>query len=285
LKSLKQTNAVNLPYAIMNCHYVRYPFEYFLDSIKHFGFSNIELFGAFPHFYIEDVDDALIDRISSGCRRRGINIVSFTPAQGTYPVSISIGEESSRRRSIIMAKKCIDTSEKLGVPRMLISPGFGYWDQPHEVRWNLCRKALFELSKYAKTHNVILMIEPLTPSTSNVINTSAQAAKMIEEVDSPNLKSMLDIGVMNYMGESVSSYFTNLSNSLEHIHFTDGPGMHVALGDGSFPMLEYFKQINQFGYNGYLSFEINDKRYFENPDAATDKNALWIKQNITENDE
>ena len=280
MESITQTTAANVSYAIMNCHYVRYPFEYFLDSVKNFGFSNIELFGALPHFYIDDIDDALIDRVLTGCRQRGINIISYTPAQGAYPVSISIGEDNSRQRSILMAKKCIDTAEKLGVPKMLISPGFGYWNQPHEVRWHLCREALLELSKYAQIHNVILMIEPLTPFSSNVINTSDQAAKMIEEVDSPSLRGMLDIGVMNYMGESISSYFSNLGNSLEHIHFTDGPGMHVALGDGSFPMLKYYKQINQIGYRGYLSFEINDKRYFENPDAATSKNALWVKKNI-----
>ena len=266
-------------FAIMNCHYARYPIEKFFDSMQRFGFTNIELFGALPHFYIEDVDQKLIDRVVEGCCQRGLQIVSFTPAQGAYPVSISINEEGARRRSIEMAKKSIETAEKLGAATMLISPGFGYQNQPHEVRWNLCRNSLTKLAEHAEAHHVTLMIEPLTPTTSNVINTSAQSAKMIAEVDSPSLKSMMDIGVMNFMGESVESYFANLGENLAYIHFTDGPGMHVALGDGTFPMAAYAEQIRKQGYQGYLSFEINDKRYLADPDEATCKNVLWMKKN------
>lgn len=276
---LHSPEAAGCSYAIMNCHYVRYPIEYFLDSVKRFGFANIELFGALPHFYIEDVDDELIGRVTAGCRQRGLNIVSYTPAQGAYPVSISIDEKTARSRSIRMAKKSIETAEKLGAATMLISPGFGYQNQPHEARWYLCHEALEELAEHAQAHNIILMIEPLTPTTSNVINTSEQSAKMIAEVGSPNLKSMMDIGVMNFMGESVDSYFANLGGNLAYIHFTDGPGMHVALGDGTFPMADYLKQIRQHGYHGYLSFEINDKRYLRNPDSATQKNVSWLKKN------
>ncbi|MEN6313374.1 MAG: TIM barrel protein [Clostridiaceae bacterium] len=276
---LHSPEAAGCSYAIMNCHYVRYPVEYFLDSVKRFGFANIELFGALPHFYIEDVDDELIGRVTAGCRQRGLNIVSYTPAQGAYPVSISIDEKTARSRSIRMAKKSIETAEKLGAATMLISPGFGYQNQPHEARWYLCREALEELAEHAQAHNIILMIEPLTPTTSNVINTSEQSAKMIAEVGSPNLKSMMDIGVMNFMGESVDSYFANLGENLAYIHFTDGPGMHVALGDGTFPMVDYLKQIRQHGYHGYLSFEINDKRYLRDPDSATQKNVSWLKKN------
>ena len=51
--------------AVMNCHYIKYPLSYFLDSVVHFGFRNIELFGAMPHFFMDDVDDALVDRVRS----------------------------------------------------------------------------------------------------------------------------------------------------------------------------------------------------------------------------
>ena len=276
---LHSPEAAGCSYAIMNCHYVRYPIEYFLDSAKRFGITNIELFGALPHFYIEDVDEELIGRVAAGCRQRGLTIVSYTPAQGAYPVSISIDEKTARSRSIRMAKKSIETAEKLGAAKMLISPGFGYQNHPHEARWHLCREALKELAEHAQAYNILLMIEPLTPTTSNVINTSEQAAKMIAEVGSPYLGSMMDIGVMNFMGESVASYFANLGENLAHVHFTDGPGMHVALGDGTFPMADYLKQIRQHGYRGCLSFEINDKRYLTDPDGATLKNVSWLKQN------
>lgn len=263
-------------FAMMNCHYIRYPIEYFLDSMKHFGISRIELFGAMPHFYIMDADDTLIMRVKNACAERGIRIVSFTPAQGAYPVSISSDEEPVRRRSIEMAKRSMDVAAKLGAPTMLISPGYGYQNTAFDMRWGICRESFLELAAYAERVGVTLMVEPLTPGTSNIINTSMQSAKMLQEVNSPYLKSIMDIGVMNFMNESVDSYFDNLGSDLVYVHFTDGPGMHVALGDGTFPMNHYLERILARGYQGTLSFEINDKRYLQDPNAATQRNVDWI---------
>lgn len=265
--------------AAMNCHYVRYPLEYFLDAMQRFGFSQIELFAAMPHFFMDDVGDAEVETLLEGCRERGLSIVSLTPAQGVYPLSVSFDSEKPRRRTIALLKKGIETAHKLGAGSMLVSPGNGYETQSQDHVWGLCRDAMTELAEHAARYQITLMIEPLTPMTSNVINTSEQSAKMIREVNSPWLKSMMDIGVMNFMHETVEQYFDNLGENLAYIHFTDGPGAHVALGDGSFPMAEYARQIEERGFRGIRSFEINDKRYLKDPDAAMVKNIRWLQQN------
>ena len=40
--------------AVMNCHYIKFPLTCFLDAAKRFGFREIELFGAMPHFFLDD---------------------------------------------------------------------------------------------------------------------------------------------------------------------------------------------------------------------------------------
>lgn len=265
-------------FCMMNCHYIRYPLTSYLEIAAGYGFKYLELFGAMPHFFLDDVNGDMISGVRSECMRLGLEIVGFTPAQGVYPMSVSIDEERARTRTVTLLKKGIETAEKLGARSMLVSPGFGYQTQSRDYVWGLCRDSFAELADHASRHNVILTVEPLTPMTSNVINTSAQSARMIAEVNSPFLKSMMDIGVMNFMGETVDQYFDNLGDNLYHIHFTDGPGAHVALGDGSFPMADYAKQIEANGYQGFCSFEINDKRYLGCPDQATEKNLAWLKE-------
>lgn len=272
-------NSGSPPFAIMNCHYIRYPLSRFFDAMARHGFTDIELFGAIPHFYMEDVDDALIDRVLDECRARGLRIISLTPAQGVYPVSIAIREEQVRRRSIRHLKKAIEVAGKMKIPTMLVSSGFGYQDDAPEIAWGLSRESLAELAEHAGRHHVTLMLEPLTKQTSNVVNTSAQAARMLREVNSPHLKAIMDIGVMTALEESVAEYFHHLGDDLIYIHFTDGPGAHMALGDGSFPMARHAEEIRQQGYRGHLSFEINDKRYLLDPDAATLRNVQWLKEN------
>lgn len=265
--------------AAMNCHYIKFPLTYFLDAVRSFGFHDIELFGAMPHFFMDDVDDALVDFVAEECRKRSINIVSLCPAQGAYPMNIAIDEKQIRRRTIAILKKALRLAGKLGCETMLVSPGFGYQNQSKDISWGHSRDSLTELAEVAKEAGVVMMMEPLTPTTANLINTSKEAAKMICEVNSPYVKSMMDIGVMNYMGETVDDYFQNLGSDLRYIHFTDGPGAHVALGDGTFPMAQYLADIERNGYTGTLSFEINDKRYYLDPDSALLKNVKWLKAN------
>lgn len=271
-------NESSFPCSILNCHYTRYPLDYFFESMQFFGFTEIDLFGAMPHFYLEDVDDRRIEYVRTCAAKYGLRIVGLTPAQGVYPVSISINEEAPRRRSIRLAKKGIEVASRLGAETMLLSPGFGYANEPFDIRWGLCREALQELGEYAEKYGVTVCIEPLTTPTSNVINTSAQAAKMLREVHSLYIKSVMDIGVMEYMKESVQAYFDNLGDNIRLIHFTDGPGAHVALGDGAFPMETYAQQIMGQGFQGRWVFEINDKRYQDDPNKATNQNVSWLKQ-------
>lgn len=270
-------NSNGFSLAIMNCHYIRYPLSRFFDAMVKYGFSDVELFGAIPHFYMEDVDDALIDQVLDECRAKGLRLVSLTPAQGAYPVSIAIREEAVRRRSIRHLKKSIEAAEKMGITTMLVSSGFGYQDDNPDIAWGLSRESLTELAEYGGQHGVTLMLEPLTRQTSNVVNTSAQAARMLREVNSPHLKAIMDIGVMTALGESVAEYFQNLGEHLIYIHFTDGPGAHVALGDGSFPMERHAQEIRRAGYTGRLSLEINDRRYLLEPERAMEQTVRWLK--------
>ncbi len=264
--------------AVMNCHYIKFPLTYFLDSVKRFGFSNVELFGAMPHFFMDDVDENLVETVMGTCGERSLSLVSLCPAQGAYPMNIAIDEEPVRRRTLAILKKAIRIAGKMGCETMLVSPGFGYQNQDKSISWGYSREGLIELAETAEEYGVVLTMEPLTPTTANLINTSSQAARMIKEVNSDYVKSMMDIGVMNYMNETVDEYFQNLGSDLRYIHFTDGPGAHVALGDGTFPMARYLEEIEQNGYTGTLSFEINDKRYLLNPDEALRKNVIWLKE-------
>ena len=271
-------NAKPFRLAAMNCHYIKFPLSYFLDRAEAYGFRCIELFGAMPHFFMDDVDEELVERVKDECRRRSLEIVSLCPAQGAYPMNIAIDEAQIRKRTVTILKKALHIAGKLGCDTMLVSPGFGYHNQKKEISRAHSRESLKELAKTAEDSGVVIVIEPLTPTTANLVNTSIDASRMIAEVGSEYVKSMMDIGVMNYMGETVDDYFRNLGDDLRYIHFTDGPGAHVALGDGTFPMAQYLADIERNGYKGVLSFEINDKRYLLNPDEAMEKNIRWLKE-------
>ena len=45
-------------------------------------------------------------------------------------------------------------------------------------------------------------------------------------------------------------------------------------------MKEYYDKIKQQGYEGTISFEICDRRYYCDPDKAIDAIVIWMQENI-----
>ena len=70
-------------------------------------------------------------------------------------------------------------------PAIQISTGFGYFDMPREEAWKFCRESVGTLAAYAERKGVTLLLEELKVTTTNVLITSKDLAKMIAEIDSP----------------------------------------------------------------------------------------------------
>ena len=153
---------------------------------------------------------------------------------------------------------------------------------PREDAWNFCRDSVGTLAAYAERKGITLLLEELKVTTTNVLITSRDLAKMIAEIGSPAVVGMVDMDQMTYAEETIDDYFANLGEKLQHIHFNDRG--HTVPGDADFPMKQYYDQIRAHGYEGTCSFEICDRRYYCDPDKAIDGIVAWMKANTTELD-
>lgn len=252
----------------MNFHYVRFPFSYFLDSMVEFGINNIELWGGSPHLYTEDISLQGVYQIKNEINERKLKIVCFTPEQCAYPINIASRNEFIRERSIRYFEKSLMVANELESPYVLVTPGLGYFNENKDEAWERSSEALKRLAVSAKKMGVTLILEPLKPTESNLINGLSSLKKMITEVDSKNLKGMIDTNPMSIMKESMKDYFELLGDDLVHIHFIDGPDGHLVWGEGTLPLQDYMGILKEYDYNGYLSFEYTSSRYYLNPNKA-----------------
>ena len=94
--------------AIGNYHYVAYSFDYFLNSVKSIGAENIELWGAKPHFCVDDQNRESVREFRKRVEDKGLSLICFCPEQNTYPVDISCRDTSLRKRSIEHMKRAIE---------------------------------------------------------------------------------------------------------------------------------------------------------------------------------
>lgn len=265
----------------MNLHYQHHSLEYFLDRQVELGIQNVELWGAAPHLCVDDASSERVHYVRRAIQSRGLNLICYTPETVVYPINIAAEEEHIRWRSLQYLSRAIEITAELGCGHMLLTPGWGYVEHGKEISMPYALQSIEILTRKAEKEGVILVLEHLSPISSNLINTAADLKVVLDRIPSPNLKSMLDTCQVCLVGEHVRDYFEALGEDLIHIHIVDGtPGGHLAFGDGTIPLQDFVETIGAYGYTGFLSMEISDRRYFEKPELA-DKQSIdlfrkWI---------
>ena len=125
---------------------------------------------------------------------------------------------------------------------------------------------LHRLAEAAQHAGVFLAMESLRPEESQLVVTLADARRMLDEVNHPHLKIMIDTTAMGVAGETIQAWFDAFGDDIIHLHFIDGdPYGHLIWGDGAHSLPGFISALNHNGYTGYLGQEITDARYFRDP--------------------
>ncbi|UUZ81199.1 sugar phosphate isomerase/epimerase [Paenibacillus sp. P26] len=272
-------NAVSdLQIAGMNEHYRLYPLTYFLDAMVELGIGSIELWAGAPHLYIEDLNLQQVRVIRKQIESRGLKLICYTPEQCIYPFNIAAKENYIREKSLQYFLKSLDAAAELGTDLFQTVPGWGYFDEPAEEAWKRSREALAIMARRAAELGITVTLEPLERRGTNLITDLPSLQRMLQEVDSPHLKAIVDTCPMEAAGETFDDYFTALGEDVRHIHFVDS--LHCAWGDGNFPLEQYLEEIGRHRYQGYLTIEICARKYFTDPTPAVKQSVKRIQQAI-----
>lgn len=176
-------------------------------------------------------------------------------------------EEGIRRRSWEYFARMIDFTADLGTPAKII---LGSSKQRStaggctvaEAKKHL-QAGLAQLSRNAASRNVTILIEPLAPQFTDVVNTMAEAVDIVEAVASPGLASMFDSH--NTVAERVphDQLIAKYRSHIQHVHLNELDGRYP--GSGDYPFAPVLRELRNGGYSGWLSVEVFDFK----PDGET----------------
>ncbi len=270
--------------AIGNYHYVSWSFEYFLDSVKKIGVENIELWGAKPHFCVDDQNRESVGEFRKQIEEKGLSLICFCPEQNTYPIDISTANEAIRRRSIEHMKQAIQITSWLGTKQMLLCPGNGYVDEPEDEIWDRCCHSITELAGTAADCGVCLMLETQSQEESLFMNSVEDQKRMLQDVGHPNVKAMLDTVQLAQFDQDIKGNFKVLgAGMIRHIHlgntfvqertWYERQGTkrlqkgrkvtgHIGFREGNVPLGQYLEQLADEKYDGFITIEICQRAYF-----------------------
>lgn len=117
--------------------------------------------------------------------------------------------------------------------------------------------------KRSEELGVTIALEPVNRYEINFLNSCADTAELIRNLDHPNLRMMPDVFHMNIEDPSIEGSLAKYADLISYVHFADSN--RWAPGRGHLDFLSIINTLKISGYEGYASLEILP---FPDPDQA-----------------
>ena len=229
-------------------------------TIKRLGYAGIEI----AHFSLAD-DPA---SISPGRRRELVDIMASEGLEfvglhwlmvAPTGLPVTTPDMALRARSWLHIATLIDLCGDLGGGKMIFgSPAqrksVGGSDKPTSTAHYV--EGLRRAAEHASSRAVTLLMEPLPPHDTDVLNTLEEASGYVASIASPAVQTMYDSHNAVKEVESHEVLVDRHFDIIRHIHVNEMDGRHPGTGDWDFkPVL---RTLAKRGYQGWISMEAFD---------------------------
>lgn len=244
--------------SICNELFVNWDFERIIKYIAMLGYNGIEIA---PFTLCDNVKDFTLEQ------RRSIRRVAENyniEIVGTHwllvkPPGLHIFLPEARERTKDYLIELIKFTHDIGGSIMV----FGSPKQRNipkgiskEKAYEIAKRLFKECSRVAQEYDVTICIEPLSHDQTNFINNAKEAVKLIELVNEPNFKLILDVRSMFDEKEPHEKIIRKYGKYLAHFHANNDTGLGPGLGRARYEKI--IKALLDIGYNGFLSVEVFD---------------------------
>lgn len=234
------------------------------DKIKKMGFDFIELLVPEQgELNLKDTKQALVDA--------GLGVI--LAARVNLDRNIASADKKKQQCGIDYLKYAIECSATLG-SKIVGGPLTGnplvfagrapqlVEESERLARKDRCLSGLAKAAAYAAQHEILLALEPLNRFESDVLCTTQQGIEILDGVDHPNLKIMLDTFHMAMEEASIPEAIRLASNRIGH--FQANENHRGFLGTGSLDWTGVCRALKEVEYKGPISlepFRRNDDRF------------------------
>ncbi len=177
-----------------------------------------------------------------------------------FPGDIRLtGEDVDVRRISQYIEDVFAKAEILGIKRVVFGSGGarsipeGF---PKDKAHDQLKRLLGDIiAPEAEKHGIVCCIEPLRHEETNVFNTCTDAAKLIREVNSKNVRLLVDLYHMDLESEP-RKVLLELGDILSHAHIASAKNSRAIPqpGDGE-DYAEFFSILKSIGYQDGISLE------------------------------
>jgi D-psicose/D-tagatose/L-ribulose 3-epimerase len=225
--------------------------EEIAPAVAKMGFDHIEI----PMDDPKDLDFAKCKQIIEGA---GIDSVSFCAAMGPDRDLID-PDPQVRQNGVDYLKASMDGLAIVGGTNF-VGPFYSAvgrtWQQTAEEReddMQILVEILRDLSDYAAERGIVLGVEPLNRFETSFMTTAEQVIELVDRVNHPACKIMLDTFHMNIEEDSLGDAIRAVGPRLIQVHSNENN--RGTPGKGHVPWQEVAQALKDIGFDGVLVIE------------------------------
>lgn len=218
-----------------------------VESLKQMGYDGVEL----PLFNY-DLDYAAWGRrlADVGLQRTSVTV------RGADDNPIS-PDAAVRRRGIENNKRAVDCCAAAGATH-LVGPfhsALGYFTGkgPTADEWKWGIESMRPVAEHAAQAGVTLGLECLNRFECYLLNTHADSARFVKEVNHPNCRAMYDTFHAHIEEKNIPAAIRACADVLCHVHISEND--RSTPGKGNVRWAENFDTLKSVNYNGWLMIE------------------------------
>lgn len=241
------------------------PFPERFGAAKAAGFHAVEFL--FPYDHAPEQIKQLLD--ANGLTLVLHNLPAGDWGAGEHGITANPPRTAEFRAGV---KEAIRYARALGVPRLNCLAGKANEAFSPDERWQTLVANVRFAGQALGEAGLKLLVEPINhfDIPGFVLNTTAQGARLLEEVGLPNVYLQFDIYHVQREEGNITPSLRQHFARIDHIQLADNPGRHEpGTGEINYPYL--LAELDRLGYQGYVGCE-----YI--PTASTADSLRWIRQ-------
>lgn len=266
--------------SVMNNHYEYYTIDYFLECQAKLGIKNVELLGGRQGLWMDPYGYQDAAPIRKRLEELGLKCPVFTPDNCSYGYQFGVKEPKLVELTFNHFANGIRFGAELGAKIFECNSGWGYWNEDQDEAMKRAADLLRRLTEFAEQFGMRLACESLRPQESRYGFTLPQIKKLVDLVDHPGFRPMIDLTAISVSGETIQDWFDVFGKGgIIHCHFQDcNPYGHLIWGDGCRNLEQELRAMLDNGYEGFFSQEITDRRYYPDPFFFDSRNVYNLKK-------
>lgn len=241
------------PYSSFPTFLPTYTLDETIRSIAEAGYDAVEIGCCAPHAWPQHLARDRRQEIRAIAGGEGLEISALLPAiGGGFGCNPCSSLRAERQATVSHYIDIIDLASDLGAGMVLYIGGWRTQGMSLETGWDYSTECLREIAVHAQDRGIIIAIEPTTSDT-NLIDTPADARRMMEAVGTSNVKLMFDTFHMDFEGGSFADYVAETGADLVNIHMADT--QRKAIGEGTTDWLPRMEALVTANYTGHVTVE------------------------------